>query len=145
MLSLVDDAATGWYGHCVDAAARCNGVRNCGDGSFDGQDELACPFVAGCDWPAVPRGDGVCLECSPEDVPNCIDAAPALDGAACECVRCATPWLGPACDVSLAAAPTTAPVRTTPAPTARTALSDGSTGVAPVRAAAFVVVMSLLF
>ena len=142
--SVVDNAAMGWYGHCVDAAARCNGARNCGDGSFDGQDELACPFVAACDWPTVPRGDGVCLECSPEDVPNCLDAAPALDGATCECMRCATPWAGPVCDVSLAAAPTTAPTRTTPAPTARTALSDGSTGVAPASAAAFVVVVLVM-
>ena len=108
------------------------------------QDELVCPFVAACDWPAVPRGDGVCLECSPEDVPNCLDAAQSLNGAACECVRCATPWLGPACDVSLAAAPTTAPTWTTPVPTARTALSDGSTGVAPARAATFVVVVLVM-
>jgi len=146
--SVVDDAATGWYGHCVDAAARCNGARNCGDGSFDGQDELACPFVAACDWPTVPRGDGVCLECSPEDVPNCIDAAPALDGAACECMRCATPWAGPACDVSLEVPTTATPTATTAAPTAGAALSDTSTGVgtrvAPALAAVFVVVVLVI-
>ena len=121
-------------------------MRNCGDGSFDGQDELSCPFVAACDWPAVPGSGGLCLECAPEDIPNCLDAAPALDGAACECMRCATPWAGPACDVSLEVPTTASP--TTAAPTAGNALSDTSTDVgtpvAPALAAAFVVVVLVM-
>ena len=105
---ITSGAATGWHGHCVPAAAQCNGERNCGDGSFDGSDEMDCTsFTPTCAWPAV-RRDGRCLECAAADVPaRCApgQAAPTAAANGCECSRCESSWAGPNCDVWTAPEP----------------------------------------
>lgn len=95
-----DGSKGGWHGHCVPAGALCNGVKNCGDGSDEVQDN--CGGEVACEWPLVGQA-GVCHPCAEGAIPNCAPGQTSRLRASDECVcqKCVEGWLGKLCDVRL--------------------------------------------
>ena len=81
----------GWYGNCIPAGGRCNGVENCGDGA----DEVDCVgFQKLCEWPKI-LINGVCKECTVGDVnlgnypqyDTCLEAFTDANQNECACIK----------------------------------------------------------